>query len=60
MKITKCIGKCCLDSKKKYCTGCNRTIEHITNWRNYSEAQRNEIIGQKFTYLRTINKSYGS
>jgi predicted Fe-S protein YdhL (DUF1289 family) len=70
-KITNCIGKCRLHPLEHYCLGCWRTLEHIQNWRDYSEDERNEIIGKKtsdfikpsddpprFTKLRTINNYY--
>ena len=37
-----CISTCTL--KDGRCIGCNRTIEHIKNWRNYTDKQKLEVL----------------
>ena len=38
-----CIGLCELDRTGKFCKGCLRTINEITNWKTYSERKKNKI-----------------
>lgn len=42
--ITPCIAICKIDSHTKVCTGCNRTVEQITNWKRYTDEQRLEVM----------------
>ncbi len=38
-----CINVCELD-EDNICQGCGRSLEHILNWTNYTEKEREEII----------------
>lgn len=52
---TNCIGKCSLHPDN-YCLGCNRTLDDIKNWGNYTQSERNKILkDSKFTKTRIIN-----
>jgi hypothetical protein len=39
-----CVNICIIHPQAKICTGCNRTIEEISNWSNKSTLERTEII----------------
>ena len=39
-----CINVCDIDFKNNICKGCGRSIIHITNWINYTDKERSEII----------------
>ncbi len=39
-----CVEKCQLDESGKYCLGCLRTIDEITQWSNFSETTKQKII----------------
>ena len=41
---TPCIGICKIDHNKGICVGCGRTISEITNWINFNEFERKEIM----------------
>lgn len=40
-----CKGLCKLD-KEKVCQGCQRTLEEIRNWRNYSDEEKLVILAR--------------
>ena len=40
--ITPCIKICKMEGK--YCVGCKRTTEEITNWTRYSDEKKCKII----------------
>lgn len=42
--VTPCIGVCRVDKETKKCHGCDRTIEQISQWTNYSHEQRMKIM----------------
>lgn len=42
--ITPCIKQCQLENN--VCRGCKRTIEEITQWLDYTEIQRKNIINE--------------
>ena len=46
-----CIKVCKMDMKNNYCLGCGRSINQLTNWTNYTEKEKNEIINN----LKKIN-----
>ena len=35
-----CIDICTIDYKAGVCTGCNRTLEEITNWSSFNDSQK--------------------
>jgi len=39
-----CIEVCKMDIENNYCLGCGRSINQLTNWTNYTEKEKNEII----------------
>lgn len=39
-----CIKLCKLDKAGKYCVGCFRTIDEISNWMSLTEYQQSKII----------------
>jgi predicted Fe-S protein YdhL (DUF1289 family) len=39
-----CINVCMLDQKSGLCMGCKRTVEEITRWAAYSDAERERIM----------------
>ena len=47
-----CIAQCKL-SDEDVCIGCRRTIDEITNWRTYTERQKESV----FVRLKELNKS---
>ncbi len=53
---TECQHKCQLDPSANYCINCERTIEQISNWGNYSKEKKESILNRRvFTTIRTIN-----
>jgi len=45
--LSPCIKKCSflpLHDGSFICEGCRRTLDEITNWSNYSDEQRKEIM----------------
>lgn len=42
--ITPCINLCQLDATERYCIGCRRTVEELTNWQKLSEEQQQKIL----------------
>ena len=47
MKINSpCLGICKLDTDRKNCTSCFRTIYEIENWINFSFKQKKKIINE--------------
>lgn len=42
--ISPCINICKIDKQNQLCIGCKRTIDEISNWLNYTDVQRKEII----------------
>ncbi|QDG34357.1 DUF1289 domain-containing protein [Alteromonas mediterranea] len=56
MNITSpCIALCKLDDD--VCSGCNRTIEEITNWRTYTNSQKQAVISRLFA-LKNAPQGY--
>lgn len=43
---TPCINICTLDSQRRYCTGCFRTIEEIAGWARLTVEQRRRVIDE--------------
>lgn len=41
-----CVGVCQIDRDTRYCLGCWRTIEEITQWSRYADPQRLEVLEQ--------------
>jgi hypothetical protein len=41
-----CIKVCTLDAAAQMCIGCFRTIQEISNWLAYSDAQRESVCAQ--------------
>jgi len=41
--ISPCVGVCKLNSNR-ICVGCNRTIDEIASWINYTDAKKIEIL----------------
>ena len=39
-----CIGTCTLDAWDRYCIGCLRTVEEISDWRRLTEEQQARIV----------------
>jgi len=42
--VTPCIGVCQIDKETKICYGCDRSIEQISQWINYSHEKRMKIM----------------
>ena len=42
--LSPCINKCKLDIKEEYCISCLRTINEISNWKNFSDTEKKKII----------------
>ncbi|GFD95663.1 hypothetical protein KUL156_37320 [Alteromonas sp. KUL156] len=49
--ISPCIALCQL-TEDDICVGCKRTIEEITNWRTYTDSQKQAV----FTRLESLEK----
>ncbi|WP_074497912.1 MULTISPECIES: DUF1289 domain-containing protein [Thalassotalea] len=41
--LSPCIRNCCLDNKD-VCIGCGRHVDEIVGWRNFSDAQKYQIL----------------
>lgn len=39
-----CVGICVMNLERMFCKGCGRSTKQITNWINYTDKQKNEII----------------
>ena len=39
-----CISVCAMDEETGYCRGCFRTLREITEWENYDNARKQQII----------------
>jgi predicted Fe-S protein YdhL (DUF1289 family) len=39
-----CIDICTIDYKAGVCTGCNRTLEEITNWSSFNDIQKKKVL----------------
>ena len=44
--LTPCRNNCVVHWQLSYCTGCNRTLVEIQQWREYTLDQRRAIIKQ--------------
>ena len=53
-----CIEVCKMDIENNYCLGCGRSINQLTNWTNYTEKEKNEIINnlKKMSLLKYKSK----
>ncbi len=49
--VSPCIALCQL-TEDDICVGCKRTIEEITNWRTYTDSQKQAV----FTRLESLEK----
>ena len=51
-----CIDICTIDYKAGVCTGCNRTLEEITNWSSINDEQKKKILQKiKKKLIKTNN-----
>lgn len=41
-----CVRVCILDRVQRLCIGCYRTLDEISFWTRYSEAQRQDVLAQ--------------
>lgn len=41
-----CVTICKLDTKRRLCTGCGRTVDEIRRWRGMSKAERRAIMAR--------------
>jgi predicted Fe-S protein YdhL (DUF1289 family) len=39
-----CTGICRIDSAKRWCTGCKRTLEEIADWPMLTPAQKRAVL----------------
>ena len=44
MKKSPCVDKCEMNTFTGLCKGCFRTIDENTNWSNFTDNQKNNII----------------
>ena len=45
MKIkSPCVEKCQLDAQSKFCLGCFRYLEEISDWETFSEEKKKKIL----------------
>jgi len=49
-----CVLICQIDLKTGYCHGCARTGNEITNWVNYSDQEREQIMSELETRSKSI------
>ena len=52
-----CIDICKIDYKNKFCIGCNRTLEEITNWSSFNDEQKKKILKKVKKKLIKTNNS---
>ena len=52
-----CLSICVMEEDAEYCRGCFRTLDEISEWSWYSDAERKRIMAElparKQTYQRT-------
>ena len=41
-----CISVCVMDERTGLCTGCQRTLDEIAGWLDFSAAQRLEVLNR--------------
>ncbi len=41
-----CKGVCKLDSEGEYCTGCRRTLSEISQWRDFTDEEKQQVWGR--------------
>jgi len=41
-----CVDVCIMDAAHGLCTGCQRTLEEIANWIEYTPAQKREVLAR--------------
>ena len=51
-----CTGICKLINNGKFCIGCGRSIEEISNWNNLKDKEKKEII-KKIQKKSSLKKS---
>lgn len=51
--ISPCVKICKIDTETGYCVGCLRAIAEISNWAQYTDAQRRQIV----TDIESRNKN---
>lgn len=57
--VTPCIGVCQIDKETKICRGCDRTIEQISQWSNYSHEERMKIMKELGYGQRRLKRRNG-
>jgi hypothetical protein len=50
--ISPCIKLCTLDSERRLCLGCGRTLAEIAGWSSFSEEERSRIMDELPARLR--------
>lgn len=55
--ISPCIKLCTLDSERRLCLGCGRTLAEIAGWSSFSEEERSRIMGQLSARLSDRTKA---
>jgi hypothetical protein len=43
---TPCIKNCTLDFVTDLCAGCGRTLDEITGWANFDDAERKRVMAE--------------
>lgn len=41
-----CNKVCVMDAERRYCLGCQRTLEEIARWSEMSDAEREAVMAQ--------------
>ncbi len=44
MNKSPCIGICKMSLKDDFCKGCGRSLNQISNWSNYNDEEKKDII----------------
>lgn len=52
-----CIQLCVIDRFSGLCEGCGRTIEEVSNWTRYTDAERDAVMAALPKRLRPSNKA---
>jgi predicted Fe-S protein YdhL (DUF1289 family) len=55
--ISPCIEVCCMDNETGLCKGCYRTSREISNWIDYTDEERIEILDKLKYRKRDFSQS---
>jgi uncharacterized protein len=53
---TPCVKNCTLDFVTDLCFGCGRTLDEITGWASFSDAERRRIMAELPQRMKTIRQ----